>query len=425
MKSHQHSSRSVPFSNAHRGRPRRQAGVFLLLCALACAGPLAAWAASPPGVTNVTAAQRVGTKLVDIGYTLSDPDSVAVNVYILVSTNHGDPGTWVVPAHTCTGDYGPNVAVTATPTAKSIVWNAGADWDGQYTEHCRVRVLANDAGLVLIPAGSYTRGNRVDSAVGGADSNIADATPLPVYVSAFYMDSTLVNGGLWNGVNGYATSQGYTLNAGSSKAAIHPVQTVNWFDAVKWCNARSQMEGLEPVYYTDAGCTALYTNLQVAPSIKPGAKGYRLPTEAEWEKAARGGLSGKRFPWGDTINENLANYYGDTSFAYDSGPNGFNSTGAVGGDPYTSPVGSFASNGYGLSDMAGNVFEWCWDWYDGSYYTSGQTTDPQGPSLAGTQRVLRGGSWEGGALVTRCAFRTHYQPTHADNTVGFRCVRGL
>ena len=98
------------------------------------------------------------------------------------------------------------MAVTATPTAKSIVWNAGADWDGQYTAHCRVRVLANDASLALIPAGSYVRGN----SVGDPDDGVTNAPPYSVYVSAFYMDSTLVNGGVWNAVYAYATSHGYT-----------------------------------------------------------------------------------------------------------------------------------------------------------------------------------------------------------------------
>ena len=89
---------SVP--NAHRCRPRRRTGILFLLCALACAGPLAALAASPPVVVNVTAVQRSGTKLVDIDYTISDQDSVAVNVNILVSSDSG--ATWTVPAHTCT-----------------------------------------------------------------------------------------------------------------------------------------------------------------------------------------------------------------------------------------------------------------------------------------------------------------------------------
>jgi formylglycine-generating enzyme required for sulfatase activity len=201
------------------------------------------------------------------------------------------------------------------------------------------------------------------------------------------------------------------------------VQTVDWYDTVKWCNARSQQAGKTPVYYTDAGLTQVFTNGEVTPYVNWTASGYRLPTEAEWEKAARGGLSGQRFPWGNVISESLANYYGNTaSFSYDLGPNGLNAIGSVGGtSPATSPVGSFAANGYGLNDMAGNVFEWCWDWY-GTPYAGG--SDPRGPA-SGSYRVLRGGSWSNGAGSSRCAFRVNINPGNAGVDVGFRCVRGL
>ncbi|MCX6913602.1 MAG: SUMF1/EgtB/PvdO family nonheme iron enzyme, partial [Verrucomicrobia bacterium] len=258
-------------------------------------------------------------------------------------------------------------------------------------------------GMALIPAGSFTMGNSV-----AADTDITDAATTNVTVSAFYMDVNLVSWSQWQSVYYWATNHGYGfVNAGAGKAANHPVQTVDWYGCVKWCNARSQQAGRTPVYYTDAGLTAIYTNGAVTVYANWTVAGYRLPTEAEWEKAARGGASGQRFPWGNVINQNLANYYGATSsYSYDLGPNGYNAIGSVGGtSPATSPVGSFAANGYGLNDMAGNVFEWCWDWY-GTPYGQPTTNNPTGPAGPLNYRVLRGGVWDFSADYARCASRT-------------------
>jgi len=279
----------------------------------------------------------------------------------------------------------------------------------------RVRGVAytpTPSGMVLIPAGSFTMGDTLDG-----DAN---ALPTNVYVSAFYMDTNLVSWSQWQGVYAYATNHGYGfVNAGAGKAANHPVQMVGWYDCVKWCNARSQQAGKVPVYYTDAGLTKVYTNGEVTVYVNWGAKGYRLPTEAEWEKAARGGLSGQRFPWGNLISQTNANYYGATgSYSYDLGPNGYNSIGLVGGSPYTSPVGSFAANGYGLYDMAGNVWQWCWDWY-GTPYAGG--TDPRGVA-SGSDRVFRGGCWYNNAFNCRAAYRINYNPTYRNSGLGFRSV---
>jgi formylglycine-generating enzyme len=260
------------------------------------------------------------------------------------------------------------------------------------------------------------------------DPDISDATPTTTAVSAFYMDVNLVSLSQWTNVYGYATDQGYSFaHAGSGKGTNYPVETVAWWDCVAWCNARSAQAGLTPVYYSDAGFKQVYTNaLGTNVYMNMMNSGYRLPTEAEWEKAARGGLTGNRFPWGNIITESQANYNGDTtSYSYDLGPNGYNGIGSIGGtSPATSSVGSFAPNGYGLYDMAGNVLEWCWDWY-GTPYGQPTTTNPTGPA-SGSVRVLRGGSWGAYAYVARCAFRDYDRPSFDGNGgYGFRCVRGL
>jgi formylglycine-generating enzyme required for sulfatase activity len=280
------------------------------------------------------------------------------------------------------------------------------------------QVATAPPGMALIPSGPFTMGNSV-----AADTDITDAEPVSTTVSAFYMDVNEVTLSQWQSVYHWATSNGYTFAAGAGKGPNHPVQTVSWYDVVKWCNARSEQAGRTPVYYTDDAQTTIYktgdvnvTNAQA----KWTANGYRLPTEAEWEKAARGGRSGQRFPWGDTVTQNLANYYGNTmSFDYDLGPDDYNAIGSVGGtSPATSPVGSFAANGYGLNDMAGNVFEWCWDWY-GTPYAGG--TDPRG-AASGSNRVIRGGSWFYYADFARCAYRGISSPTFAIDDYGFRAV---
>jgi formylglycine-generating enzyme required for sulfatase activity len=270
-------------------------------------------------------------------------------------------------------------------------------------------------GMVLIPAGEFTMGDALDG--------LGDATPVSVTLSAFYMDVHEVSWSRWQSVYFWATNHGYDfVSAGAGKAANHPVHSLYWFDCVKWCNARSQQAGLTPVYYTDAGLAQVYTNGEVSPYANWTANGYRLPTEAEWEKAARGGLSGQRFPWGNVINQNLANYHGTDYYSYDLGPYGHNPAFTNGPMPYTSPGGYFAPNSYGLYDMAGNVMEWCWDWYLPSYVGG---IDPRGPPY-GVYRVLRGGSWIHNAYSSRCAARNDtFVPDDDYFHQGFRCVRGL
>lgn len=290
------------------------------------------------------------------------------------------------------------------------------------------RAMAFPPSLALIPAGPFEMG------VTNSEGFTNELPAHTVSVSAFLLERREVTKELWDSVYTWATNHGYEFDhAGSGKAPDHPVQTVNWFDAVKWCNARSEMEGLTPAYYLDTSFTTVYREAAQAALwtnfVKWDANGYRLPTEAEWEKAARGGLPGLRFPWGDTITHTQANYYSSATYAYDvSATRNYNTNFSINGFPYTNPTDFFAPNAYGLFGMADNVGEWCWDWYDAGWYSKAAATNvncrgPRGDGM--TYRVRRGGSWNVYANKARTAFRDYGSPGDATVSFGFRCARGL
>ena len=225
----------------------------------------------------------------------------------------------------------------------------------------------DNAKMVLIPAGSFEMGDHLD--------NMLNALPVhTVELDAFYMDMYEVTVGQFKK---FVQESKYSYNQWNDVAIFSPTNDppmsyVNWYDATayaKWVDKR-------------------------------------LPTEAEWEYAARGGLRGKRYPWGNDITHEDANY------ADIDGKDEWQ---------YCAPVGSFDPNGYGLHDMAGNVMEWCADWYEEVYYINSPLKDPPGPS-AGRMRVLRGGAWYYTADVLRVTYRIGRYPTVVNFGYGFRCV---
>jgi formylglycine-generating enzyme required for sulfatase activity len=168
-------------------------------------------------------------------------------------------------------------------------------------------------GMTLIPAGVFMMGNATNefSASEGAEVEVPQHM---VYVSEFYMDIHEVTKAMWDEVKSHTAGNGYSYwRDGFGKAPNHPVHSLTWYDAVTWCNARSERDGLRPVYYVDAGFATVYKSGDMVPFVDWSADGYRLPTEAEWEKAARGGAVDKRFPWTDCTNNiswMKANYFG-------------------------------------------------------------------------------------------------------------------
>jgi formylglycine-generating enzyme required for sulfatase activity len=192
----------------------------------------------------------------------------------------------------------------------------------------------------------------------------------------------------WDAVRAWAVANGYgdLGNVGSGADGNHPVRKVGWYDAVKWCNAKSEMEGLAPVYQLPGG--GVYRTGQVSPVANGAANGYRLPTRVEWEWAARGGLSSRGFTYSGGNNLDAVGWY-------------FSNT-----NDLTEPVGAKVPNELGLYDMSGNVWEWVFE-------------------ASGTNRLLRGGSFAMEDEFCGVGYLANWSPDARYNDGGFRLARKL
>lgn len=302
--------------------------------------------------------------------------------------------------------YNNPISVNATTTVKAKAYNS--DWTPSAIASATYTINIQPSQMVYVPGGTFMMGDT--NAVGFTDA-------LPNHyatVNSFYLSKYEVTQSEW-----IAAVTGISPNGSYGAGANYPVYGISWYAALKYCNLRSISEGLAPVYTISSstdpaswGAVPTENNtIWNAVVCNWNANGYRLPTEAEWEYAARGGTDTPDYLYSGSNSVNdVAWNFGNTSGTSHS-------------------VGSKAANGLGIYDMSGNVMEWCWDWYTSDYYSSSPQVNPAGPSygfIVGpiNIKVLRGGYW--GGFSCNVAERWYAYTNYTDYFQGFRvCRSGL
>ena len=393
---------------------RSSVGALVLATALVLSATPGPALSAVPAVTNVVAVQRTGTQLVDVTYDLSDADGHAMTVGLYFSPDGG----LSFPVHclTVSGDAGPGVL---SGTGRHIIWDAGVDYPGHVGETYVVKVIAEDGvghdGMVWIPAGPVRLGQA------GIAEPVND-----FYVESFYIDIYEVSNARYKAfidAGGYATAAYWNPVGWAWREANSITLPAHWNDIVYHGGgvAGNEQFPVNCVSWWEADAYCRWA-------------GGRLPTEAEWEKAAKGGCEihgdpgqcdisdTPTYPWGEGINGPRANYWGS-------------------GDPYenygTTPVGYYdgsthggyqtvdSPSPYGLYDAAGNVWEWCSTAW--AAYPYDPNDGRESPPVISSEcfRVLRGGSYSGHDYDLRCAYRNSGSgcPDYRYSLLGFRCAR--
>jgi formylglycine-generating enzyme required for sulfatase activity len=291
---------------------------------------------------------------------------------------------------------------TGTPTAAgtSNFTIKAANAAGSDTKQLSITIAAPPAliEMVQIPDGTFQMGSP-----GGEPGRYNDETQHSVTLTGFRMGKYPVTQAQYEEVMGENPSYFTTPASTETSTVNRPVEAVTWYDAVEFCNKLSEKEGLTPVY-TITGRTPEtgYPIEDATVTANWSRNGYRLPTEAQWEYACRAGTT-TAYNTGATISDDTG-WYSSNSGAR------------------THSVGEKPANEWGLYDMHGNVYEWCWDWYSSTYYSSSPAQNPTGP-VSGINRVERGGSWTSDSQSLRSAYRDYLDPSYVSAALGFRIVR--
>jgi formylglycine-generating enzyme len=359
-------------------------------------------------IENVVFRQTDDDKIV-VTFDLLSEEGQTFDVKLVISDDGGR--NFLIVPRSVSGDVGPDVK---NGRNKEIYWDVLNDMRRLEGEQFVIKVSAKNQGNVIfsglefvrIPGGTFDMGDSFSD--GDPDEKPLHRITLPDY----YMGKTEVTvaqfnkfvqvtnyvteaekqgrANTYNGVSWVPTNGANWRNPGFTQNDNHPVTVISWNDAVAFCEW--------------AGC--------------------RLPTEAEWEYAARNAGQSIKYCWGNgnpvgriggNVADRSAQRLFNTMFIFNDYDDGY---------IYTAPVANFNANELGLFDMTGNVWEWCQDWYESGYYGSSPSLNPQGPST-GVHHVMRGGSWVNEAWDCRVTLRKGTSPNNLDNATGMRVVKSV